>query len=103
MIINDLEFFSSCDRESQKNGVAVRGGGSSSSTSSCYSVNGETYGTVTVSNDDGSYSLEIVGDEIVNKKGKGKGKVSYKLGGHHYSAYYEVSGYGAVNAGCTIH
>jgi hypothetical protein len=99
MIINDLEFFNSCDQESKKNDVAIRGGASSSSKSSSSDVNGKTYGTLSVSDDDGSYSLEIVGDEIIKKEGKGK--VSYKLGGH-YSASYEVKGYGAVSYSCVV-
>ncbi|MEY2833129.1 MAG: hypothetical protein RLZZ574_2388, partial [Cyanobacteriota bacterium] len=59
------------------------------------SIDGKTYGTVWVSDDDGSYSLEIVGDEIIKKEGKGK--VSYKLGSY-YSAFYEVKGYGTVSS-----
>jgi hypothetical protein len=92
MIINDLEFFNSCDREYQKDDVAILGGASSSSTSS--NNNGKTYASISVSEGDDSYSLVMDGDKIIKKYGKGG--CNYKVGDS-YTAYYELKGYDLVS------
>jgi hypothetical protein len=98
MIINDLEFFNSFDfdRKCQKDDVAIRGGASSSSTSSNH--NGKTYASISISEGDDSYSLVMDGDKVVKKYGK----ENVSFGAHNYSASYKVNEYGSVSYGCVV-
>ncbi|MBW4536710.1 MAG: hypothetical protein KME09_22520 [Pleurocapsa minor HA4230-MV1] len=86
MIIYDLEFFNSCDREYEKNEVAIRGGASSSSASDSISVDGKTYSLTSIEGEgDDVYSISIAGDKVIKKHGKGY--IKFRLGSHSSGSY----------------
>jgi hypothetical protein len=93
MIIHDLEFFNSCDQESQNSDLAISGGASASSYVSAGDDGDNAYVTASVETDGGeSYSIAVIGDKVIKKYGKGYSKI--ELG--HYSASYETR-YGVVS------
>jgi hypothetical protein len=94
-----LEFFNSCAQESEKNSIAIRGGASSASKSSCANIDGKTYAKLEVSDNGEGYYMDMVDGKVTKKSGKVP--VDYKLGGQ-YSVSYEVKGYGAVSYSCEV-
>ncbi len=86
MIIYDLEFFNSCDQEYEKKEVAIRGGASSASESHSSVIDGKTFSITSIEGEgDDVYSISIIGDKVVKKRGKGRS--SYKLSSHSVGSY----------------
>jgi hypothetical protein len=78
MIIDDLEFFSSCAQESEKSEVAIRGGASSASESDSSIVDGKAFSTTSIEGEgDDVYSISVIGDKVIKKHSKGRSK--YRL------------------------
>lgn len=76
MIIYDLEFFSSCPQEYERE-VAIRGGASSSSESDSSIINGKAFSLTSIEGEgDDVYSISMVGDKVVKKRDKGRSKYS---------------------------
>ncbi|PSB06183.1 hypothetical protein C7B62_23500 [Pleurocapsa sp. CCALA 161] len=86
MIIYDLEFFNSCGQENEKNEATIRGGASSSSESQSSVVDGKTFSITSIEGEgDDVYSISIIGDKVVKKRGKKRS--SYKLSGYSVGSY----------------
>jgi hypothetical protein len=97
MIIHDLEFFNSCDREYQKSNIAVRGGASASSESSTGDGEASAMAWMETEGDNITYSVTVDGDKVTKKSGKKK-CTSSKFG--NYSASYKAE-YGNFSSSFT--
>jgi hypothetical protein len=98
MIIHDLEFFNYCDQQHQKSDVATITGGvsASSSISASDGAAGEYITALVETDGDDSYSIAIIGDKVIKKRGE---KYANYIG--KYSASY-VAGYDGVSYSFTV-
>ncbi|NJK55640.1 MAG: hypothetical protein HC939_06415 [Pleurocapsa sp. SU_5_0] len=97
MIIHDLEFFNSCDREYQNSDVAITGGASASSSVKMNTSYGKDFAVASVKTEgDDSYSIAVIGDKVIKKRGKKYGKYSLDYYSNDYQTGYRCFDYGSI-------